>query len=172
MYPAFVKCSPRGLVPAVHVEGDGGDERVWDSAAVVEYIDEKWSSSAPLLPSDPLERARCKIFVAHCADHVQKHFYTCLMEQEPGRKSAARQKTIDGMRTLARAMDLEGPFFLGANFSYFEVCVAPFWQRYLWVGEKYCALKLPEDEDFRRLDRWWSATCAHSSVVRPPREEH
>ena len=166
-YPEFVACSPRGLVPAVDV----GGERVWDSLQVVEYIDEKFrdAGAVKLMPDDPLERARVRIWITHCADQIQKHYYTLLMVQEPSLRDDAKAKMFDGCRTLARAMAASGgPFFLGARFSAFEIALAPFWQRYLWVGSEYRGLVFPEAEDdcdFARLQTWWAAVERHPAVA-------
>lgn len=64
--------------------------------------------------------------------------------------------------------DGAGAFFLGARFSLFDIALAPFWQRFLWVGPHYRPFfKLPaaeDDEDFARLHAWWRATRNHPAV--------
>ena len=73
---------------------------------------------------------------------------------------------LEGCRSLARAMSDDGPFFLGQEFSAFECAVAPFWQRYLWVGSVYRNLQFPSNEPaFHRLQQWWEAVAAHPSVA-------
>ena len=57
-----------------------------------------------------------------------------------------------------------GPFFLGAEFSGVDIALAPFWQRFLWVGGHYRDLAMPNDAAFQRLDRWWQAVSSRSSV--------
>uniref|UniRef100_A0A7S0J7H7 GST C-terminal domain-containing protein n=1 Tax=Calcidiscus leptoporus TaxID=127549 RepID=A0A7S0J7H7_9EUKA len=59
----------------------------------------------------------------------------------------------------------EGPFFLGETFSLFEVAMAPFWQRYLWVGQHYRDLAFPEEPAFARMHKWWAAVQAHPAVA-------
>jgi glutathione S-transferase len=59
--PAFVALSPRLEVPAlVH-----GDVHLFDSSVIVEYIEDCWRD-APLLPSNPAERARVRIIEEMC----------------------------------------------------------------------------------------------------------
>ncbi|CAK0851519.1 unnamed protein product, partial [Prorocentrum cordatum] len=163
-YPDFVAASPRGLVPAMDAYG----ELLSDSLPLCEYIDEKFDGP-PLLPprGSALARASVRIWIAHCAEHIQKPYYTLLMEQEPARREAAQAKMLDGVRALAAAMApaASGPFFLGAQFSLFEVALAPFWQRYIWVGSHYRGLAFPDLEPpFERMAAWWAAVEAHPAV--------
>lgn len=53
----FLGASPRGEVPAL-VEGD--QVRVFDSTIILEYIEDRWPQP-PMLPADPLERARVRM---------------------------------------------------------------------------------------------------------------
>ena len=160
LFPEFVAVSPRGLVPAMDADG----EFVWESMQLIEYIDERFAGPR-LLPADPLARARVRIYVAHCADFIQKPYYTMLMVQDAAAREEAKDKMLEGCRALARAMGPEGPFFLGDTFSAFEIALAPFWQRYLWVGSTYRGLSFPADEEFKRLQLWWSAVEQHPAVA-------
>jgi len=159
-YPEFIAVSPRGLVPAMDKDGVA----VWDSMPLVEFIDESFSGPR-LFPSDAHQRARVRIYIAHCGDYIQKPYYTMLMAQDPSQRERAREQMLEGCRSLARAMSTDGDFFLGEQFSAFEIAIAPFWQRYLWVGSVYRGFSFPRDADFARLERWWSAVEKHPAVA-------
>lgn len=58
---AYTQLNPQGLVPAL--ETDGG-ELLSQSVAIMEYLDEAYPQ-APLLPADPLSRARVRSLVNH-----------------------------------------------------------------------------------------------------------
>jgi len=160
MYPGFVETSPRGLVPGVDHKG----KKVWESLPVVEYIDEAFEGP-PLLPSSPHDRALVRIWTSHVGDRMQKSFYTMLLEQDPAKQEEARQRFFTECRTFARAMRNSGPFFLGEQFSMVDIALAPFFQRFLWVGSKYRDLVFPEEPEFARLQEWWSATHSRPSVA-------
>lgn len=51
----FLKANPRGEVPAL-IDGDAA---LFDSTIILEYIEDKWPTP-PLLPKDPLARARAR----------------------------------------------------------------------------------------------------------------
>eukprot|EP00401_Gymnodinium_catenatum_P079806 CAMPEP_0117527174 /NCGR_PEP_ID=MMETSP0784-20121206/36661_1 /TAXON_ID=39447 /ORGANISM="" /LENGTH=329 /DNA_ID=CAMNT_0005323417 /DNA_START=1 /DNA_END=990 /DNA_ORIENTATION=+ len=161
-YPDFVASSPRGLVPALNNAG----QRVWESLQVIEYVDEKFPSGPSLMPADPHKRAMVRVWAAHCTDRIQKAYYSMLMEQDAAKQIEMREQFFTECRALARAMDPSGPFFLGKDFSMLECAFAPFWQRCIWVGSYYRDLQFPQDVDFERLDRWWTATSTRPSVAR------
>jgi maleylpyruvate isomerase len=56
--PAFLAINPQGLVPAL--EGDNG-EVLTQSLAIIEWLDETYPDP-PLLPNDPLRRAKVRAF--------------------------------------------------------------------------------------------------------------
>jgi glutathione S-transferase len=51
----FLAVSPRGKVPVL-IDGQAA---VYDSTVIAEYLEDRYSK-VPLLPSDPVERARCR----------------------------------------------------------------------------------------------------------------
>jgi maleylpyruvate isomerase len=56
---AFLAMNPQGLVPALKV----GDQILTQSPAILEWLDEQYPQN-PLLPSDPLARARVRALAA------------------------------------------------------------------------------------------------------------
>ena len=118
-YPEFVAVSPRGLVPGLDVSG----EQVWDSMAVVEYINDRFDGPT-FLPGSALERAHVRIFIAQFNDRVWAPYMKMLMAQDAAVQEAARKALLEGCHELAKAMSTEGPFFLGDRFSLFEIVTA------------------------------------------------
>ncbi|MFM9936847.1 MAG: glutathione S-transferase N-terminal domain-containing protein, partial [Novosphingobium sp.] len=55
--PDYVALNPQALIPALEVDG----AVLTQSLAICEYLDERWPEP-PLLPADPLERARVRGF--------------------------------------------------------------------------------------------------------------
>jgi maleylpyruvate isomerase len=60
--PEFVELNPLSQVPVLEFEQHGKIERLTQSVAIVEYLDET-IAEPPLLPRTPLERARCRELV-------------------------------------------------------------------------------------------------------------
>ena len=171
LYPSFTEASPRGLIPAIR----HGSVRGADSLPLVEYIDEAFAGPK-LLPEDAASRLRVRMWAVFCTERVQRSYYRMLMSQDPTQQQECMQTFFYTCRELAKAFDPvdtsvadgAGAFFLGAQFSLFDIALAPFWQRFLWVGPHYRPFfKLPaaeDDEDFARLHAWWRATRNHPAV--------
>lgn len=162
LHPGFVEASPKGLVPAIAC----GDEQLCESKPIVEYLDLKFGDQK-LLPTDPYERAYCRVWADYVDERVQRPYYRVLIEQSEEARAKALQDMLQGARQFAQAMKSDGPYFLGARFSYVDVSFAPFWQRIISVGKHYRGIELPTDDpDFDRLDTWWQAVKSRDSVAK------
>lgn len=67
--PAYLAINPRGQVPALSV--DGGV--ITENAAILAYLGRRYPS-AELLPSDPVEEARCLAMLTWISNTVDKAF--------------------------------------------------------------------------------------------------
>jgi glutathione S-transferase len=168
LYPEFIKSSPRGLVPSLTYD----DKCVWESLELIEYIDETFYGPS-FFPNNPYDRAMARIWSNHVCNRMQKNFYTMLMDQDSVQQEKARQDFFHECRLFARAMSSDGPYFFGNMFSIVDIALAPFWLRFIWVGEFYRGLKFPNDIEFQRLNIWWEAVqkrpSVHSTIVCKPR---
>jgi glutathione S-transferase len=63
----LLQLNPYGKVPVL-VDGDAV---VYESAIIDEYLDEKYPD-VPLMPKDPLSRARIRIWIDYCNTRVQQ----------------------------------------------------------------------------------------------------
>eukprot|EP00634_Sargassococcus_sp_CCMP2135_P003128 CAMPEP_0198645488 /NCGR_PEP_ID=MMETSP1467-20131203/1277_1 /TAXON_ID=1462469 /ORGANISM="unid. sp., Strain CCMP2135" /LENGTH=328 /DNA_ID=CAMNT_0044380979 /DNA_START=30 /DNA_END=1016 /DNA_ORIENTATION=+ len=162
LYPGFVEASPRGLVPAI----DCGGELLCESDPIIEYIDGKFPSAATkLCPDDPHKRALCRVWADFANAKIQRPYYRMLVEQTDEARAKAYADLLDGIREFAGAMGDDGPYFLGADFSFTDVSFAPFFQRILWVGAAYRGISLPQDDPaVQRMLKWWDAVSSRDSV--------
>lgn len=164
LYPGFIEASPRGLVPAIR-DNTNKDRVIWESMPVAEYVDAVYGNGSLLPRDEPYTCAMIQIWSAHCTERIQKAYYAALMAQEPQERKDSVEQFYKECRALAGAMHDSGPFFLGDRFSLVDVALAPFWQRFIWVGGHYFGLEFPNDESFARLERWWEATSKRPSVA-------
>lgn len=165
-FPDFVEASPRGLVPAIQQDdSDSGKLLLWESLPVAEYIDAVHGGGKLLNRSDPYSVARQQIWCAHCTDRVQKKYYQALVAQDAETQQSCVDEFYEECRALARAMKDDGPYFEGEKFSLVDVALAPFWQRILTVGSSYFGLRIPDEPEFERIDRWWKAVSNRPSVA-------
>jgi glutathione S-transferase len=105
LYPDFIACSPRGLVPAIrdHLKNVSG-VRVWESAVVMEYLDQTHGNNRLFFTSQPELAALIRICVEHCTLRIQKAYYQFLMEPTVAKQTKAKEEFLHESRILACAM--------------------------------------------------------------------
>ena len=105
--------SPHGKVPAL--EDDGAT--LYESTAIVEYLEERYPIP-PLLPKDPLARARIRIEELECLLYFGERFVALARQvffaPAEQRDAAAVEAARAEIRGLLRALDRRGVAAKGA----------------------------------------------------------
>lgn len=187
--PSFLALNPRGLVPTLAVPvgtgGAGAGNRalkpLYESTVICEYLDEAYPDPGPgprLLPADPYERARCRLWIDHVASRVVPAFYR-LLQHTPDKAygvGEAREQLHGHLKAFAREMGAAGagagPWFLGERFSLVDVALAP-WAKRLFLIDHYKpgGVGIPArgqrggDEDvWARWETWFEAVVQRESI--------
>ena len=112
--PEFLAINPRGRVPAIL----DGDFPLWDSSAIIEYIEERYPEK-PLLPKDVKTRASVRRMVNE-ADNYLQAASSELMEQAVYLTAAERtaERTANAKKMMMEELDrlekcLKGDFLAG-----------------------------------------------------------
>ncbi|XP_043711129.1 probable glutathione S-transferase [Telopea speciosissima] len=90
---------------------------ICESLIIVQYIDEVWKETSPLLPSDPHFRAQAKFW----ADFVDKKVYDCgrrILLTKDGKE--AGKELIECLKLLEGELE-EKPYFGGEKFGYVDL---------------------------------------------------
>ncbi|KAI3465980.1 hypothetical protein Pfo_022643 [Paulownia fortunei] len=98
---------------------------VCESTIIVQYIDEVWRDKAPLLPSDPYERAHARFW----ADYIDKKIYSTgrLVWGATGEvQEAAKKELIECFKLLESELG-DKPYFGGKTFGLVDVGLIPFY---------------------------------------------
>jgi maleylpyruvate isomerase len=127
--PAYVAINPQGLVPTL--ENDTG-AILTQSLAIIEWLDET-HPEPPLLPKDPLRRAKVRAFsqVLACDTHPVQNLKVLarlrqlgLPEDEVKEWAAwANREGLNACETLVAAEP--GPFCFGAAPTMADLCLVP-----------------------------------------------
>jgi maleylpyruvate isomerase len=127
--PAYLAINPQGLVPTL--EGDGG-VILTQSLAIIEWLDET-HPSPPLLPADPLARAKVRAFamVVACDTHPVQNLKVLARLRELGLPDEqvtgwAAWVNREGLAACEALIANEpGPFCFGAAPTLADLCLVP-----------------------------------------------
>ncbi|XP_021895014.1 probable glutathione S-transferase [Carica papaya] len=132
---------------------------ICESLIQIQYIDEVWSDKAPLLPSDPYQRAQARFW----ADYVDKKMYeagrrvwTTKGEEQEG----AKKEFIEILKTLEGELG-EKPYFGGESFGYVDLTFIPF---YTWFSVYESFGKMSIEAECPKLFSWVKRCLEKESV--------
>jgi maleylpyruvate isomerase len=124
----YLELNPQGLLPSLVLD-DGSV--LTQSLAIIEYLDEV-HPAPPLLPADPIARARARAaaFVIACDVHPVQNLKVLARVRELAGEDAAQawaRTTIEeGLAAFAELIAPErGPFCYGASPSLADICLIP-----------------------------------------------
>lgn len=125
----FVSASPRGEVPALV----DGDVQIFDSTVILEYIEDRWPEP-PLLPADPLERARARMLEDTMDTHFEAITWGLAEIRYFGRADGAladdmeakAAEQLKGWYVWLASQLGEREWFNGESFGWGDLAVVPF----------------------------------------------
>ncbi len=129
-----------------------GDEVIYESAIVNEYLEEKFPAMR-LLPADHLKRAKVRIWIDFFNSRVHPTAGD-IRHQRDAEKATQRMKTH--LKTLDQ--ELAGKDFIVDGYSLADVTFIPFYTR----RERY---GVTIDEQFPNVVRWAEKLIARPAVV-------
>ncbi len=156
----FLEISPYGKVPVLK----HGDNRVWESAIINEYLDEAFPEP-PLLPKEPFQRAQSRIWINFADSRLFAATGKLLYGSDPQSRTKILQEIAEHLLFIEREglpkMSDRGPYWLGSEISLVDLTYYP-WFEQLAVLEHFRGFQLPSVLD--RLKVWWEAVANRESV--------
>ena len=126
--PDYLALNPQGLVPTLELD-DG--TKLTQSLAIIEWLDET-HPAPPLLPADPLQRARVRAFAfaIACDIHpVQNLRVIAAVRAIGGEDTAqawAKRVNAEGLAACEKLIaDEPGPFSFGDKPTLADICLVP-----------------------------------------------
>jgi len=163
---SLLDLNPRGLVPTLQYD----DKPLYESTVICEFLEDAYPSATPqLLPSDPYDKARVRIWIDFVTSRIIPSFHRFLQYQpkstsDPGLEKV-RLEFQQQIKQFTQGMDPKGPYFLVKGLSLIDLIIAP-WAVRLWVFDRFKGgLKFPDGEPW--VDRWnkWLETIEHRESV-------
>ena len=126
--PGYLQLNPQGLVPALEMDG----AVLTQSLAIVEYLEET-HPAPPLLPTDPLRRAKVRAFALAiaCDIHPVQNLKVlarlrAMGTAEDAVTAWARDVVAEGLDACDALLSREaGPFCFGAAPGMADLCLVP-----------------------------------------------
>jgi maleylacetoacetate isomerase len=127
--PDYLACNPQGLVPTLEQQ-DG--TALTQSLAIIEWLDET-NPQPPLLPTDPLARAKVRAFaqVIACDTHPVQNLKVLARLRQLGLPEEtvtawAAWANTEGLGACEKLIASEaGPFCFGASPTIADLCLIP-----------------------------------------------
>ena len=160
-HPDVVRLNPRRKVPVL-VDGDAV---LWESTVINEYLDEVYPEP-PLLPRDPVARARCRTLEAFADeellpplwDQIEEAFYPADEgARDPARLVAARERMAALHAELDR--ELAGREYLCDVYSVADIA------NFVMLSAA-ATMGAPPDPSLQNLAGWLGRTGARPPVAR------
>ena len=149
----FKSISPLGKVPLLRV----GDAVVFESAVIMEYLDEVYPPS--LHPADPLRKAHNRAWIEFASTLLMSQF-NMVMAKEQAACDSAEQELRDKLKLVDA--QLVGPYFNGENFALVDAAYAPLFMR-LALLEQWQPMGLLEGME--RMQGWAQRLLARPAVI-------
>jgi glutathione S-transferase len=156
----FAEISPYGKVPVLK----HGDNRVWESAIINEYLDETFPEP-PLLPKAPMPRAQARIWINFADTRLFAATGKLLYGRDPQPQTAVLQELAEHLLFMEhqglQKMSDSRPYWLGKELSLVDLTFYP-WFEQIAVLEHYRGFQMPAGLD--RLKQWWETLAERESV--------
>jgi len=162
---SLLDLNPRGLVPTLQYQ----NKPLYESTVICEFLEEAYPETKTLLPSDPYQRARTRIWIDFVTSRIIPAFHRYLQHQPNGGGDSGMGKVRDEflgqLKQFTEEMDPEGPFFWGREVSLIDLIIAP-WAVRLWIFDHFKGgLTFPEGSLKDRWEKWLNAVEKRESVI-------
>jgi len=163
---SLLKLNPRGLIPTLQYD----NKPLYESTVICEFLEDAYPSHSPrLLPSDPYEKARVRIWIDFVTSRIIPSFHRFLQYQSKGEGDEGLTKVhndfLNTLKQFSEEIDSSGPFFLGEKLSLIDLILAP-WAVRLWVFDHFKGgLHIPQGPMWEKWRKWLYAVQNRPSVV-------
>ncbi|MGD9764840.1 MAG: glutathione S-transferase family protein [Candidatus Binatia bacterium] len=123
----FLRRNPHGKVPVVDIDG----RHIWESTIINEYLEERYPRP-PLLPADPIERARARMLEDYCDTQLAPAITALFVEYVMKTPTARDRQAIEAADAAVRRcidqveQELDGNDYLVGRYTLADAAFTPF----------------------------------------------
>ncbi|CAK9160270.1 unnamed protein product [Ilex paraguariensis] len=162
--PLLLKMNPiHKKVPVLIHNG----KPICESAIIVQYIDEVWNDKAPLLPSDPYEKAQARFWV----DYIDKKMYDVgrrVWSSKGEELEAVKKEIIQHLKLLEGELG-DKPYFGGETFGFVDIGLIGF---YSWFYTYETLGNFSIEAECPKLIAWAKRCMEKESVSKSLADPH
>ncbi|XP_050371491.1 probable glutathione S-transferase [Argentina anserina] len=139
---------------------------VCESLIILQYIDEVWKDEAPLLPSDPYQRAQARFW----ADFIDKKIYAAgkkIQTTKGEEQEAGKKEFIEILKVLEGELG-DKPYLLGEKFGFLDIAFITF---YSWFHTYETLGNLSIEAECPKLISWAKRCLQKESVSKALADE-
>src|SRR6185312_4734851 len=147
--PEYLAINPVGKVPALI----DGATIVHDSTIINEYLEDKFPEAKPLLPRDPVVKARTRAFEDYADAYLMPSLFKIFWEVRKPEGERSRERIDEGWREAQTHFawldkELAGREFVAGEFSLGDISFAP-----PLANLERAGFSIPAE--FANLTAWW-----------------
>ncbi|XP_047180450.1 glutathione S-transferase U19-like [Vigna umbellata] len=134
---------------------------ICESLIIVQYIEDVWNHTNPLLPSDPYQRAQARFW----ADYVDTQIVNTLDKISKGKgeeREVAKKGLIEALKLLEEEVG-DKSYFGGENLGFVDIALVSF---YPWIKSFASFVTLNIDAECPKLIAWAKRCLQKESVAK------
>lgn len=161
----FKALSPLGKVPLLKVKNGNDDATIFESAVILEYLEETQPNA--LHPQDALTRARHRAWIEFGSQILNRiwNFYTAKTDDD---LAAEAQKLADMFKRVEDELS-DGPYFAGQGFSLVDAVYGPIF-RYFDVFDQIADFHV--FDDLPKVKAWRETLAKRNSIKNAVSEDY
>jgi len=115
VYPWLYEMNPAGTVPVIK----HGDNVLYESLVICEYLDEAFTTGTKMMPSDPYRRGLVRLMINHIAGIVPLMYQSMskTIEKEQQEVNDTLIKKLDFLNSEMIRVGQDGPYMLGSEIT-------------------------------------------------------
>ncbi|KAK7317550.1 hypothetical protein RJT34_01889 [Clitoria ternatea] len=142
------------------------DKPINESLIIVQYVDETWSSTSPILPPHPYDRAIARFWVAY----IDEKWYPTMRSIRGAQVEDEKKRLIEEVREglvlledVFKECSKGKAFFGGDQIGFLDIALGGFlgWIRVIEISN---GVKFLDRSNTPGLLKWAESFCAHAAV--------